>query len=514
MGQVRDDRFKVRAVVLGSFFVVLVSVWATYSEFIVRASRLNMSNFALALFVPFVLCALIVNPVLKARKPEWAFGRSDLLVALTMGLASAVIPAADGLPGYLLGILAAPFYFATPENGWAPYLHNHIRPWMAPSEDRQAMTWFFEGLPPGQAVPWGEWVLPLFWWLSFIGAAACVSICLAVLLRRQWVDHEKLVYPLANVAVDLVSAPKHGIRMIGGRLFWAGAVTGFGMIAWNILSYFSPGAPKFPTGSYRSGTSLPLGRNFPGIRIKLNLFTIGFVYFANLEVLFSVWFFYVLNVFQVGILRRLGFGLNISDSWGSSYEVAGWEGFGALTVFVGWGLWMARRHFYAAFRSAFSGDQERRRFGRDDGLQGGGMGDVYRTGVSGVVATRGGDGLWCSHFVCFSNAGDVCGSRQDRGGDRADLCAHPVERSGFYDGYSGDAHPVGGDDDGIGIFLCAGFLPGTVYARVGTRSPAGRFCAWQSTPSALGCGIWPGAECNGIDCINASPGLCPRSLSF
>ena len=61
------------------------------------------------------------------------------------------------------------------------------------------MTWFFEGLPPGQAVPWGEWILPLFWWLSFIGAAACVSICLAVLLRRQWVDHERLVYPLANV---------------------------------------------------------------------------------------------------------------------------------------------------------------------------------------------------------------------------------------------------------------------------------------------------------------------------
>ena len=68
MEQVRGDRFKVRAVVLGAFFVVLVSVWATYSEFIVRASRLNMSNFALALFVPFVLCALIVNPVLKAQE--------------------------------------------------------------------------------------------------------------------------------------------------------------------------------------------------------------------------------------------------------------------------------------------------------------------------------------------------------------------------------------------------------------------------------------------------------------
>ena len=160
--QVLDDRFTSRAVLLGAFFVVVVSVWATYSEFIVRSSRLNMSNFPLALFVPFVLFALVVNPVLKARRSRWAFGRSDLLVALAMGLTSAVIPAADGLPGYLLGIIAAPFYFATPENGWTPYLHDHIQPWMAPSNDRQTMTWFFEGLPPGQTMPWGEWVVPLF----------------------------------------------------------------------------------------------------------------------------------------------------------------------------------------------------------------------------------------------------------------------------------------------------------------------------------------------------------------
>jgi hypothetical protein len=374
--QVLDDRFTSRAVLLGAFFVVVVSVWATYSEFIVRSSRLNMSNFPLALFVPFVLFALVVNPVLKARRSRWAFGRSDLLVALAMGLTSAVIPAADGLPGYLLGIIAAPFYFATPENGWTPYLHDHIQPWMAPSNDRQAMTWFFEGLPPGQTVPWGEWVVPLFWWLSFIGAAACVSICLAVLLRRQWVDHERLVYPLATVAADLVSAPKSGVRMVGGTLFWSGFASGFGMIAWNILSYFFPGAPKFPTGSYQSGISLPLGRSFPGVRIKFNLFTIGFVYFANLEVLFSVWFFYVLNVFQVGILNRLGFGLKNSDSWGSSYEVAGWEGFGGLTVFVGWGLWTARAHFQTVFRSAF---KRVRHVGEGAELMG------YRVAVWGVL---------------------------------------------------------------------------------------------------------------------------------
>ena len=44
-----------------------------------------------------------------------------------------------------------------------------------------------------------------------------------------------------------------------GPLFWIGFSIGFVMIAWNILSYFSPGIPTFPTGRYWSGTLLYLG---------------------------------------------------------------------------------------------------------------------------------------------------------------------------------------------------------------------------------------------------------------
>ncbi len=353
--QARQRGLTGRAVILGGVVVAVVSVWATYSEFIVRSSRLNMSNFPLALFVTFVLLALALNPLLRVLGTRSALTRSELLLVLIMGLSSAVIPAADGLPGYLLGIIAAPYYFATPENGWAQYLHNHIPPWLAPSNSERAMDWFFEGLPGGQQIPWDVWTVPLFWWLSFIGAVAFVSICIAVILRRQWAQNERLIYPLATAALDIASAPEtRRSGTVWGALFWAGFAIGFVMIAWNILSYFSPGIPTFPTGKYRSGTWLRLGSSFPGIRIKFNLYTIGFVYFANLEVLFSVWFFYLLNVLQIGLLNRLGYALKISDQWGSSYEIAGWEGFGALFVFVAWGLWMARDHLRKVLHTVFN----------------------------------------------------------------------------------------------------------------------------------------------------------------
>ena len=48
----------------------------------------------------------------------------------------------------------------------------------------------------------------LFWWLLFIGVVFFGSLCLAVILRKQWAVHERLVYPLASVAAELKSAAK------------------------------------------------------------------------------------------------------------------------------------------------------------------------------------------------------------------------------------------------------------------------------------------------------------------
>ena len=43
-----------------------------------------------------------------------------------------------------------------------------------------------------------------------------------------------------------------------------------------------------------------------------------------------------------------------SDPWGSFDPTVGWQGLGGLTLFVFWGLWMARKHLITAFKQAFT----------------------------------------------------------------------------------------------------------------------------------------------------------------
>jgi hypothetical protein len=42
-------------------------------------------------------------------------------------------------------------------------------------------------------VPWEVWLLPLLYWLLFALALFLVMVCMMVILRRQWVENEKLL---------------------------------------------------------------------------------------------------------------------------------------------------------------------------------------------------------------------------------------------------------------------------------------------------------------------------------
>jgi hypothetical protein len=185
------------------------------------------------------------------------------------------------------------------------------------------------------------------------------------MLRKQWVQNEKLVYPLVTIAEDLVGDARNpGFRpgFTRGGLFWTGFAITFGIIVWNIGSYFYPGFPHIPLGGWIGNTTnITLARGFPVIPFKINFFTVGFAYFANLEVLFSLWFFFLVHLVEMGICSRFGLTIGtIADQWGSLYEIASWQGFGALCVFVLFGLYMARTHLrdvaLKAFRASHPAD--------------------------------------------------------------------------------------------------------------------------------------------------------------
>ena len=108
-----------------------------------------------------------------------------------------------GLSEYLLPIMGSWLYFATPENRWDDLFHPYIRDFLVP-DDARAIKHFYEGLPTGAPIPWDAWLLPLLGWSVLIVAVYFAMICVAVVRRRQWVEREKLIYPLAQLPLDMV----------------------------------------------------------------------------------------------------------------------------------------------------------------------------------------------------------------------------------------------------------------------------------------------------------------------
>ena len=367
----------VRSVAIGAILVVLVSVGAPYAKYILHSSLLACDYLPFGVVFPFLAVVGLVNPVLKRLSSRYALAPGELAVAFTMALVASTTPT-FGLTGYLVATIASPFYYATTENGWSDYLHPHLPRWLLPGNETGAMTRFFEGLSPGEAIPWEAWLTPLAWWLSFFAALIFACFCAVSLLRRQWIDRERIVFPLARVPLEMVRESDSPARLpafMRPVAFWAGFAVSSATVCWNAIGYFFPGFPAIPLKG-----SLQLFRGALPLRLNVYFPLIGFAYLINLDVAFSIWFFHLLATAQVALYSRLGFSAGAGDVYCSWSPEMAWHGFGALTAMVGWGIWVARSHLLDAVRTAL---------GRAGSLDDTNELLRYRTSIVGLVVAVG-----------------------------------------------------------------------------------------------------------------------------
>ena len=176
-----------RSLLLGMAVVVVVCLGTPFGNWVLGSSELTWSYFPIGVGFPFT-CILFLHILLKSINRNWALRPAELITIVVMGLVVTRIP--NFLCGYLLAIPTTPYYFTSVENQWGKYVVPNLPQWLLPSNAGQAMTWFFEGLPPGEPVPWSTllaaWVPPLFWWLSFLWTLFFVTFCLVVILRKYF----------------------------------------------------------------------------------------------------------------------------------------------------------------------------------------------------------------------------------------------------------------------------------------------------------------------------------------
>ena len=160
---------------------------------------------ALFLFFPLTL---FINPI--AHKLTGSpLSSGELATAFIMMIVAAAIPS-WGFTMNLIPLLGGYFYYATPENEWAAIIQPHIPSWLVPEEP--STIWkLFEGGANGESIPWQVWIGPLTAWGLFVTTLYCVTLCLLVILRKQWVERERLLFPLATLPLEMSRASERGI---------------------------------------------------------------------------------------------------------------------------------------------------------------------------------------------------------------------------------------------------------------------------------------------------------------
>jgi len=306
----------------------------------------------------FLFLTMLVNTILRRFWPRQALTQNELVLILSMMLIGAPL-ASIAFAQFLIPNMVGPIYYASPENHWAAQFHHFLPRWMGP-RDPEVIRNFYYGSPDG-TVPWKAWLGPLLAWGGLTFAAGFIFFCVGVLLRRQWVENERLTFPLLAIPLELIRQPEpgHSVNsLLCNRLMWVGAAIPFICQITNGLHKLYPDVPRLILLRYRLDALFP-DAPWNGVgwwEISLYPFLVGTAYLLSSEISFSCWFFYLMTKFQGVMGRALGWGGLQEGSFTERFPDIPGQAAGAFIGLVAFTLWSARHHLQGVFRKALRDD--------------------------------------------------------------------------------------------------------------------------------------------------------------
>ncbi|MFA4029680.1 MAG: hypothetical protein GDYSWBUE_000974 [Candidatus Fervidibacterota bacterium] len=326
-----------RAILIGAVLSIALNfiavrnyiVYNAYSGF---ADHFNTIGVVWLLFALSLLNVVLCPPVKKLRmRPE------ELVTVYAMLMVATAYPTM-GFGGYLIPLIGGVLYYAKPENRWdellIPNLPKHLIP-----QDRFAVRWLFEG--GVSSPPISVWITPLAWWSAFAIAWFILSANIVAIFRRQWVEREKLVYPLAQVPAHLTFLTEEGRSgsFYRNKLMWIGFAISLWLSTHNYLAQRVPVVPPLKLANIVQVQRLGISFNF-----GIDTLVIGLTYLVNLDVAFSVWMLHLLTSFELGLLNFIGWGVSgPAQPHAAGGPLLSAQQFGAMLALILWSLKVALR---------------------------------------------------------------------------------------------------------------------------------------------------------------------------
>ena len=207
-------------------------------------------------------------------------------------------------------------------------------------------------------------------------------------------DNEQLRFPLTALPLALAKDEIEGQPFFSNPMMWAGAAFAFLIFGINGLSANFPDVPKIILDLNLSSYFSERPWNaMDGFNIYTSLAAIGFAYFLPTDLLFSLWFFFVLTRLQDAAAVQMG-GLPTGIVTHNARVWTGFQAAGAYLVLIFTWARVGWPSFKVVLQSAFLSREKRARLGEagDD------SGEIfsYRAALIGLALSFGGIILWLS----------------------------------------------------------------------------------------------------------------------
>lgn len=222
----------------------------------------------------------------------------------------------------------------------------HVPDWLF-VKNKDVLRGFYEGEESfNNLVTIKTWLLPITTWTVFMLVLVFVMMCINVLVRKQWTEHEKLAYPIIQLPVAMMRQGGAS-GFFSNKIMWTGFGLAFGLSILNGIHFLYPAVPELRVSMRDIGhyfTTKPWSA-VGWVPISLFPFAIGLAFFLPLDLSFSCWFFYVFRKairvagVAVGMQNRPGFPYFNEQASGA------WIALGIVA------LWITRRHLKDVFKT-------------------------------------------------------------------------------------------------------------------------------------------------------------------
>jgi len=345
-----------KALIIGIVFVVAICFIVSYAELVIAYIQIGFLQLPPAVIGVFFFL-VVASRLLKKISIRLGLTQQELMMIYCMMLIASMI-SSRGMMEKLIPALIAVNYYANEPNGWDKLFFPNIKSWLVPfdiaKKPRQEIAvGFYEQLDPGEPIPFGPWVTPLLVWGVLILLIFFGFLCLASILRKQWVDNEKLTFPLVQLPLEFVRDEETG-RFFKNSLMWLGFGLPTLIFTLNGLHGIFPSVPwvRLNHNLNQFFTERPFNAMYytPAF---ISFAAVGFFYLLPAQLLFSLWVFFIFTRLQDILAAAFGMRVSGMPLYPTRLYI-GYQVAGAYLALVVYFIYVSSSHLKQVLKRVFT----------------------------------------------------------------------------------------------------------------------------------------------------------------